>query len=74
MRKMASINDRPPNEELKPRTAMSPTEAMKNLGIKDRRTLNKLFKQGLPRIKIGKTYMIPIKEFNTWFDKHIIRG
>ena len=71
---MASINDKTPNERLEPRTAISPAEAMKHLGIKDRRTLNKLFRQGLPRIKIGKTYMIPLKEFNTWFDRHIIRG
>lgn len=71
---MAGINNTLYNKQTDPEKTITPTEAMKCLNIKDRRTLNKLFEQGLPRIKIGKTYMIPVKEFNIWFDRHIIRG
>ena len=58
-----------------PEIIMTAQQVMDSLHIKDRRTLNKLFHNGLPYIKIGKECVVSVKAFNKWIeDNTIVEG
>lgn len=48
-------------------------EVMDKLHIKNTRTFHKLLGQGLPYIKIGRSYLVPQSKFIKWIDTHTIQ-
>lgn len=52
---------------------LTPEDVMRNLHIKDRRTFNKLItEKKLPHIKVGRTYAIPLTDYNRWIKNNTI--
>ena len=72
---MAGINKTLYGSKEEPVKTMTAQEVMDALHIKDRRTLSKLFKNGLPYIRIGKEYLVSVKAYNKWLvDNTVIKG
>lgn len=72
---MAGINKTLYGSKEEPVKTMTAQEVMDALHIKDRRTLTKLFKSGLPHMRVGKEYIVSVKAFNKWVeDNTIVEG
>lgn len=72
---MKGVNALLYSERNEPSAMMTAQDVMDALHIKDRRTLSKLFKNGLPYIRIGKEYLVSVKAYNKWLDDNtVIKG
>ena len=45
-------------------------DIMDNLHIKDEKLYYRLLKEGLPHIKVGRSYVTPLDAYNKWIEKN----